>query len=191
GFSKNVKLFYKCLSAGSGYYFTGQPCINGHFSPRRVYGGCLLCKREKQQQHASKRRDKYHQKTDLLPSRTHRDNEHYSYSHGLSRKLENLIYISAQARARKKGIPFTIKVTDITIPTHCAVLGIELSKVWGSVEMNNEGRASKPTLDRIDPRKGYIPGNVVVISYRANVIKGDGLPAEHRAIAKYILEMGG
>ncbi len=57
--------------------------------------------------------------------------------------------------------------------------------------MNNEGRASKPTLDRIDPRKGYIPGNVVVISYRANVIKGDGLPAEHRAIAKYILEMGG
>jgi len=54
------------------------------------------------------------------------------------------------------------------------------------VNMDNASRSTKPSLDRIDPRKGYVPGNVIVMSYRANVIKGDGLPSEHRAVARYI-----
>lgn len=30
-----------------------------------------------------------------------------------------------------------------------------------------------PSLDRIDPKRGYVPGNVVVISRMANTIKQD------------------
>ena len=30
---------------------------------------------------------------------------------------------------------------------------------------------TSPTLDRIDPKRGYVPGNVVVISLLANRIK--------------------
>lgn len=179
----------KAKELNSKYYFTGQPCINGHLSPRRTLGGCLLCSREKQRVNAVKRREIYRQEAEAIPSRPHRDRDHRSYSHGLSRKIEQLLYNSAQGRARRKGVEFAIGVTDIIIPTHCPILGIELSKVWGNVKMNNRERTSKPTLDRIDPRKGYVPGNVIVVSYRANMIKGDGLPAEHRAIANYILEM--
>jgi hypothetical protein len=35
-----------------------------------------------------------------------------------------------------------------------------------------------PSLDRIDPRGGYVVGNVAVISMKANSIKSDATPAE-------------
>ena len=38
------------------------------------------------------------------------------------------------------------------------------------------GKANKyqlPTLDKIYPKKGYVKGNVAVISFRANQIKSD------------------
>lgn len=38
-----------------------------------------------------------------------------------------------------------------------------------------------PTLDRIDPKKGYVPGNVAVISDKANAIKSN---ANYRQIGE-------
>ena len=35
-----------------------------------------------------------------------------------------------------------------------------------------------PTIDRIDNNKGYIPGNVAVISWRANALKKDASTEE-------------
>lgn len=46
------------------------------------------------------------------------------------------------------------------------------------------------SLDRIDPRKGYVKGNVWIISYRANLIKNDGTAEEHEMIAKAMRESG-
>jgi hypothetical protein len=42
------------------------------------------------------------------------------------------------------------------------------------------------SLDRVDNNKGYVPGNVAVISGRANKIKNCGSAAEHRRIANWI-----
>lgn len=87
---------------------------------------------------------------------------------------------SAKIRAFKKGIPFAITKADLTIPEFCPILGIRLS-LSKSVATGNS-----PSLDRINPKLGYVPGNVAVISYRANMIKSCGTAAEHERIAQWI-----
>jgi hypothetical protein len=74
---------------------------------------------------------------------------------------------SAKVRAKKKNIPFDITKEDIIIPTFCPVLGIKLQVNSGCA------KHSSPSLDRIIPDKGYIKGNVIVVSYKANTIKND------------------
>jgi hypothetical protein len=48
-----------------------------------------------------------------------------------------------------------------------------------------------PTLDRINNSCGYVPGNVAVISWRANRIKCDATPEELRRIADYVTSLDG
>jgi hypothetical protein len=54
----------------------------------------------------------------------------------------------------------------IVIPAVCPVLGIPI--VLGEQRSENS-----PSLDRITPKLGYVPGNVRVISDKANRLKGD------------------
>jgi len=78
----------------------------------------------------------------------------------------------AKARAKRKGIEFNISLEDISIPTHCPVLKIPLARANGKMHDNS------PSLDRIDCTKGYVRGNIIVISWRANMIKSVGRPDE-------------
>jgi hypothetical protein len=41
-------------------------------------------------------------------------------------------------------------------------------------------------LDRVIPELGYVPGNVAVISLRANTMKQDATAAELRVLADWI-----
>ena len=72
------------------------------------------------------------------------------------------LLMKARIRSGQKKIKFNITEEDIIVPTHCPILGIKLK--FGN-------RDTAPSLDRIDNRKGYIPGNVAVISGRANRLK--------------------
>ena len=89
----------------------------------------------------------------------------------------------ARRRAEAKGIPFAITVNDIYIPTYCPILGIKLKR--------GKGRHSgaSPSLDRIDPSRGYEPGNVIVISRRANVIKSDSTLAELALLVAFLQQL--
>ncbi len=92
-------------------------------------------------------------------------------------------FLSAiKCRAQKKGLEFTITYDDFTIPEFCPVLGIPISY---SIPGKHDG---SPSMDRVDNTKGYVPGNVRIISWRANRIKNDGTSEEHLAIARYIKE---
>lgn len=87
---------------------------------------------------------------------------------------------SAKRRAMLKNLPFEIVAQDIMIPDYCPILGIPLQV--------NDGYASEnsPSLDRIDVKKGYISGNVAVISSRANRLKNDATLEEVQAILEYM-----
>lgn len=77
------------------------------------------------------------------------------------------LFVGARQRAKRNGLEFSIDWRDFTVPESCPLLGIPLSFGNKSFHPNN------PSLDRIDSTKGYIPGNVWIISWRANMIKGD------------------
>jgi hypothetical protein len=72
----------------------------------------------------------------------------------------------AKCRAKKKGIDFDIVAEDIVIPTHCPILNIPLI-------VGGDSKSNSPSLDRIDVNKGYIKGNIRVISNKANACKSD------------------
>ena len=50
--------------SGSKYYFTGNPCQNGHLSPRYIDGQCIQCIRDRRRRNADKRKAKYREKVD-------------------------------------------------------------------------------------------------------------------------------
>jgi hypothetical protein len=87
-------------------------------------------------------------------------------------------------RAKQKGWEFSITEEDICIPECCPVFGMPL-KLFGRGWRSD----NSPSLDRIDNSKGYVPGNVVVISYRANMIKSIGTADEHEAVAQWMREV--
>src|SRR5262249_53413260 len=47
-------------------------------------------------------------------------------------------------------------------------------------------KENSATLDRIIPSKGYVRGNVVVVSWRANHLKNNATPDEIRRLAEWI-----
>lgn len=94
------------------------------------------------------------------------------------------VFYWARPRARRDGLPFTLTREDLLpLPTRCPVLGIKIDYERKPIRGAHE---DSPSLDRTDSEKGYVPGNVRVISSRANRIKNDGTLAEHEAIVAYM-----
>ena len=77
----------------------------------------------------------------------------------------HILYIRLKSRAKKKGVDFTIEESDLVIPEMCPFLGISLYFTKGR-QTNNT-----PSVDRRDNSKGYIKGNVAVMSNKANSMK--------------------
>ncbi len=50
--------------SGSKYYFSGDPCLNGHLSPRYMRGKCVQCNRDWNRRNADKRRAEDREKID-------------------------------------------------------------------------------------------------------------------------------
>lgn len=63
---------------------------------------------------------------------------------------------------------------------HRPVLGM---KLVGGTRKDHD---ASPSLDRIDPSRGYIAGNVVVISHKANRLKNDAGLAELEALVAWL-----
>lgn len=68
---------------------------------------------------------------------------------------------------------------DIMIPEICPVLGIPI--ICGT-RGRKGGTPNSPSIDRIEPFKGYTRGNVRIISNRANTLKNDATIEELDAV---------
>lgn len=106
---------------------------------------------------------------------------HRSYR---ERNPEQMLLSSARNRAKKKNLPFDLKVEDIVIPEFCPILGIKLTRNLGK----HGGSDSSASLDRIVPSKGYVKGNVRVISLLANNMKSNASEEHLFMFAKWVLE---
>lgn len=87
---------------------------------------------------------------------------------------------SARTRAKKYGVVFDISVNDIAIPEFCPYLGVKLEPFseWSS-----------PSLDKIDPKIGYVKGNVQVISHLANTMKNSASIEQLIIFAENVLRL--
>ena len=83
---------------------------------------------------------------------------------------------AARDRAKRFGLDIDIELEDIVIPSICPILKVPLER----------NTSYAPSLDKIDPAKGYTKGNVQVISMKANLMKQDATPEELRRFAKWV-----
>jgi hypothetical protein len=74
---------------------------------------------------------------------------------------------TAKWRSKKYGIPFNLTTNDFEIPEVCPLLGIPVNPVASMGKRTD----NSPSLDKIDPEKGYTVGNVWVVSDKANRMK--------------------
>lgn len=83
-----------------------------------------------------------------------------------------------KSRAAREGVPFGLTIDDMIIPDVCPVLGIPIL-------LDPNHRDNYPSVDRIIPVLGYVPGNIVIVSYRANRIKNDATIDELTKVASF------
>jgi hypothetical protein len=82
----------------------------------------------------------------------------------------------ARQRAKRYDLPFNLDISDVTIPEKCPILGIKLFPSKGGSSDNS------PSLDKIVNERGYVKGNVRVISNRANTLKNNATAEELQLI---------
>lgn len=74
-------------------------------------------------------------------------------------------FIQKRQNVKKGKVEWSILPSDIVFPTVCPILGIELD--W----FTDYRAENSPSFRRLDKTKGYVPGNVIICSYRANRLK--------------------
>ncbi len=103
-------------------------------------------------------------------------------SHGRSYNPEYVMYTRAKRNATSRGREFNLSVDDLPIPDICPLLGIEIKKGKGKL------CDASPSVDRKDNTKGYVKGNVWVISNQANRIKSNASIEELELLLKNLKE---
>ena len=97
----------------------------------------------------------------------------------VSKSVEYRMLTRAKNRAKQSDIPFNLELTDIVIPEKCPLLGIPIE-----IQPKKGYHPNSPSLDKIIPEKGYIKGNVWVISNRANTLKNDATLQELKTLVE-------
>jgi len=94
------------------------------------------------------------------------------------------IFNMMRQRAKRRGVPCTLTIQQfeelIAQTPICPVLGLRLQRAKGQATDNS------PSIDCFVPKLGYVPGNVYVISYRANMLKSNATISELRALLAWI-----
>jgi hypothetical protein len=131
-------------------YYNGKSCRKGHVSQKYVSNmGCIECSNVKNKSLENRKlsKEKYEE---------------------LGKKYIKSMWWRAKKRSEKSGVSFNIRIDDILMPDICPVFGFKFEVG------NGKGPTDKsPSLDRIDNSKGYVKGNIQVISFKANKMKND------------------
>jgi hypothetical protein len=101
--------------------------------------------------------------------REHRASHSEEYAEKYRSNWARFACQSAKRRAKESNLPFDITPDDLQIPEVCpfTLLPLDLGP------KNGKPSPQSPSVDRIKPDRGYVRGNVRVISVRANLAKQD------------------
>lgn len=97
----------------------------------------------------------------------------YATIEGRARRLVS----SAKSRAKDAGLPFSISYTDIVPALSsgvCEATGLLFAWQSGCRGTSRHGPSDpfSPSIDRLDARKGYVQGNIQVVLWGLNAMRG-------------------
>ena len=144
---------------------------------------CPKCQKDFQDRHANQKYCSPECMNKARHVRNYKPKKRKRYREELAKNYpDKKMYWGVKYRARKNGIDFNIELEDIVIPEFCPVLGLKLEPNIGG----NSPSMNSPSLDKIDPSKGYTKGNIMVISHRANSLKNNAQIWELEAVLAYM-----
>ena len=117
--------------------------------------------------------------------------EHYLqlYKKWRENNIEKKLWYSAYHSAKRRNIMFDLKVEDIKVPVKCPVLSIPLdTHAEAGTGRGNDWVQNpyRPSVDRIDSKKGYTKNNIQIISWRANSLKKDATIDEIKKLYEHM-----
>ena len=128
---------------------------------------CKVCDRSRAKEAKLKYAKKYQadKKERLKVDPEYREHIRKQKRENSRKNIQATMLAQARNRANRKGIEFDIDVSDIIIPDICPLLKVPF--ILGT----KEDYLYTPSLDRLDSTKGYVKGNVRVITMLANSMK--------------------
>lgn len=105
-------------------------------------------------------------------------------------KLRKLVHDS-RSRAKKAGIDHNLDLNYLLeiLPECCPYLGAQFHWEANFNCGHRKPHPFSPSIDRIDSSKGYVKGNVAIVSHRANAIKNDASEVELIAMGRRIAQL--
>jgi hypothetical protein len=169
---------YKCMNVYNARIFKEQHKEN---NPEK-WRVCDVCNQEKNLSHFSLL-DKTRKTTTERKQTCKKCSASIRQTEKLNRNWKvdaaKLLYKNIKSRCKRTGREFSIDLEDISIPEKCPVFGFDLKREDKKTWM------CAPSVDRIDSSKGYIKGNVTVVSRRANILKRDATVEELELLLNY------
>ena len=111
-------------------------------------------------------------------------NNDFSFWDGLKENIKNKGRLVSRAKDSKRECD--IDISDIEIPEYCPYLNIKLST--DKKDCYNDNYYS---IDRIDSSKGYVKGNIQIISRIANTMKNNATIEQLLIFAENIKKLHG
>lgn len=158
---KTLKEFYQTNTTKDGYTYN-----------------CISCYLKYRKEHRE------HNKNYMANLRNIKGEEIKEYKKDLWKNMNPIHRMLQQARGRSKrrNIEFNLIDSDLDMPEFCPLLNCPF------VNGKKDNYEQTPSLDRIDPNKGYIKGNVQILSKRANTMKNNATKEELITFALNILK---
>ena len=105
--------------------------------------------------------------TEAQREKSRQQSRRYKATHPL-----RILLSDAKRRAKRVGVEFDLLESDfdLPLPTRCPILGIPLTYGGNGTSRQSDSSA---TIDEIDNDRGYLKGNVLICSWKANRMKSD------------------
>lgn len=180
-------------NAGDTKYFTNKPCHKGHITYRYVASGmCAMCAsgNAKKNWAVGKRQNSAGRSAvnkRWNDSGKAREAKHKWRENNPKRAWAVYVTGGAKTRAALKQVPFDLTsdyVESITTDV-CPVFGTPFTFIG-----NKKIGTDSASLDRLNPAAGYVIGNVVVVSVKANMIKSAYGSADIAKVAEWLKKKG-
>lgn len=95
-----------------------------------------------------------------------------------------MFYKTKKSSVKKNKREFNLEVEDIIIPSHCPYLNIELT-----TDPSSSSQPNYYSIDRMDSSKGYVKGNIQIISLLANIMKNNATTEQLITFSQNVLKI--